>query len=157
MGIYMLKILFGEITNENYIFNPDVFFNNQYEDDWLNDETSRQMVKDIDKSEIVGPHLIESPYLGPISPERLSGGVKTLILMEHDKSHIFNASACGDNCAPWILKLAEDRDVLIRLGYIMDFGNDDFSIKVENTGKTVHSMNELNKEIVENDLLGGIN
>ncbi|MGB5125714.1 MAG: DUF4869 domain-containing protein, partial [Blautia wexlerae] len=29
------------------MFNPDVFFNNTYEDEWITSETSRKMIKDI--------------------------------------------------------------------------------------------------------------
>lgn len=107
----MLKIFFGDNPGDNYIFNPDVFFNNTYEDEWITSETSRKMIKDIDGSEVKGPCMIDSPFLGPIPPERLSGGVKTLILMQNDPDHIFNASACGNNCAQWILKLAEQKDI----------------------------------------------
>ena len=109
----MLKIFFGDNPGDNYIFNPDVFFNNTYEDEWITSETSRKMIKDIDGSEVKGPCMIDSPFLGPIPPERLSGGVKTLILMQNDPDHIFNASACGNNCAQWILKLAEQKDITI--------------------------------------------
>ena len=98
-------------------------------------------------------HLIDSPYLGSIPPERLSGGVKTLILIAHDQEHIFNGSACGDNCAKWLLKLSENRDITVRLGYIMDFGNEQFEIEVVNTGKKVHTMLELDDEIIEHQLL----
>ena len=37
------------------------------------------MMIDIDKSEYKGGELIESDVLGPIPPERLSGGLQTLI------------------------------------------------------------------------------
>ena len=151
----MLKIFFGENPDGNYIFNPDVFFNNTYEDEWLTDDISRQMIKDIDGSEVIGAHVIDSPYLGAISPERLSGGVKTLILIAHDSEHIFNASACGDNCAKWLLKLAENSDIRIRLGYLMNFGTEPFSAEVLNTGRTVHTMLELDNEVIEHRLLGG--
>lgn len=151
----MLKIFFGDNPGDNYIFNPDVFFNNTYEDEWITSETSRKMIKDIDGSEVKGPCMIDSPFLGPIPPERLSEGVKTLILMQNDPDHIFNASACGNNCAQWILKLAEQKDITIRLGYIMDFGKQSFDIYIVNTGKTVHSMLELDDEIIVNRLLRG--
>ena len=151
----MLKIFFGENPDGNYIFNPDVFFNNTYEDEWLTDDISRQMIKDIDGSEVIGAHVIDSPYLGAISPERLSGGVKTLILIAHDSEHIFNASACGDNCAKWLLKLAENSDIRIRLGYLMNFGTEPFSAEVLNTGRTMHTMLELDNEVIEHRLLGG--
>lgn len=151
----MLKIFFGDNPGENYIFNPDAFFNNSYEDEWITDNISRQMIKAVDGSEVKGERLIDSPYLGPIPPERLSGGVKTLILIAHDNSHIFNASACGDNCAEWLLTLSKDRDITVRLGYIMDFGREPFDIVVLNTGNVVHTMLELDDEVIRNRLLKG--
>lgn len=150
----MLHIYFGDYKGTDYIFNPDVFFDNVYEDEWMNDELTKQMVSDVDGSKVIGPHLIDSPFLGPISPDRLSGGVKTLILMAHDSEHIFNASACGDNCAAWILKIASGRELTIRLGHIMNFGTHEFSIGIENTKAVVHSMAELDREVLRNDLLG---
>ena len=39
---------------------------------------SKQMIKDIDGSEVVWPRLIDSPFLGAIPAERLSGGVAYL-------------------------------------------------------------------------------
>ena len=149
----MLKIFFGDNLGANYIFNPDVFFNNTYEDEWITSETSRKMIKDIDGSEVKASCMIDSPFLGSIPPERLSKGVKTLILMRNDLEHIFNASVCGNNCAQWILKLAEQKDITIRLGYIMDFGKQPFDIYIVNTGKIVHTMLELDDEIIVNRLL----
>lgn len=55
----MLNVYLGDCENE--VYNPPVYFINQYEDAWL--ET--QLAKDIDKSKVVGPHLIQSPVLGP--------------------------------------------------------------------------------------------
>ena len=43
----MLNIFFGTYKGNNYIDNPDLFFDNTYEDDWLNDEISKEMVRDI--------------------------------------------------------------------------------------------------------------
>ncbi|MBR1796570.1 MAG: DUF4869 domain-containing protein [Clostridiales bacterium] len=149
----MLRIHFGELDSENYIYNPDAFFDNTYEDDWMMDPVTVDMVRDIDGSEVKGPRLIDSPFLGPIPTERLSGGVKTLILMKHDPDHVFNASACGDNCAGWILKLGRESDLLIRLGYLMDFGNDPFEIEIDNLGVVVHDKRELYETVLENELL----
>ena len=149
----MLRIYYGEIESEKYIFNPDAFFNNSYEEEWITDPLSRQMIKDIDGSEVVGPRLIDSPFLGAIPTERLSGGVKTLILMNNDSDHIFNASACGDNCAPWILRIGQNKDLTIRLGYLMDFGSEDFEIEIVNLHQIVHSMKELNESVMDHHLL----
>lgn len=37
------------------------------------------MIKDVDKSEVISSHLIQSPVLGPISTKELSGSVDTFI------------------------------------------------------------------------------
>ncbi len=149
----MLKIYYGDIDSEKYIFNPDVFFNNSYKDEWITDSFSEQMIKDIDGSDVVGPRLIDSPFLGAIPTERLSGGVKTLILMNNDSDHIFNASACGDNCAPWILKIGQRKDLTIRLGYLMDFGKERFDIEIVNLHQVVHTMKELSEAVLDCHLL----
>lgn len=149
----MLNIIYGDLEKDNYIFDPDTYFNHQSEDGWMDDDLTKEMVRDIDRSEIVSPHLVQSPFLGPIPPEKLSGGVKTLILVANDPEHIFNVSACGDNCAKWLLKIAETRDITVRLGYLMNFGNDPFSIHIVNTDKTVNSLEELDDEVIDNGLL----
>ena len=86
-------------------------------------------------------------------PRELSGGVKTLILMNHDREHIFNASACGDNCAKWILRIGEEKDLFIRLGYLMDFGNNPFTIEIKNLNKVVHNKKELYEAVLDNALI----
>ncbi len=87
--------------------------------------------------------VIDSPVMGKITPTSLSGGVKTLILMKNERSRIFNASTCGDNCAKWILKLAETDELTINLRHLMDFGEGTFDIRIMNTDQIVHSMKEL--------------
>ena len=88
--------------------------------------------------------MIESPVLGPISVKEISGGVKTLILMAFDETgKIFNASACGDNCAAWILKIASEKELTVNLRHIMDFGAGEFEAEILNTGTTVHNMKEF--------------
>lgn len=106
------------------IYYLPVYFDNQYEDEWITNKLSMEMIKDVDKSQVISPHLIESPVLGPISVKEISGGVKTLILLAFDRSDkVFNASACGDNCAKWILKIGSKKDLLINLRHLMNFGN----------------------------------
>ena len=138
----MLSIYLGKM--DKAIYYPPVYFDNTYEDEWITDELSREMIRDVDRSEVIGAHLIESPVLGPISPKELSGGVKTLILMAlDDKEQIFNASACGDNCAKWILKNSRMKNLTINLRHIMDFGEEPMEAKILNTGDMVHNMQEF--------------
>ena len=137
----MLKIFFG--NREDAIYNTSVYFKNVYRDEWITDSLCCDMIKDIDQSIIVGAHMIESPVLGPITPKDLSGGVKTLILIYKDREHMFNASNCGDNCAKWLLRMAENDDISINLRHLMDFGKEKFEIEVMNNGQIVHDMEEL--------------
>ena len=81
--------------------------------------------------------------------------MKTLILIDHDQNHVFNASACGNNCAKWLLEIGRRKDVLVRLGYPMNFGGGPFSFVIENTGHTEHSMREMVTEMAVYDLLKG--
>ncbi len=82
------------------------------------------MIKDIDNSNVIGTHLIQSPVLGPISTKNISGSVRTLILMAFDQSgKIFNASFCGNNCAKWIAELGRKKDLTINLHHVMDFSS----------------------------------
>lgn len=137
----MLNVYFGDMPG--VIFNTAVYFKNTYRDSWITNPLSVQMIKDVDKSDVVSESVIESPVLGSITPLALSGGVKTLMLVKFDRKHVFNASTCGDNCAKWLLKIAEKRKVVINLHHVMDFGKGPFKIKVLNNGKTVSNMDEL--------------
>lgn len=137
----MLNIYYGEMPEA--IYNPSVYFKNTYEDAWITDELSKKMIQDVDKSTVIGPRVIDSPVLGGITPRELSGGVKTLILINQVPDKIFNASACGDNCAKWLLEMGEKKDITVNLRHLMDFGNGDFSIRILNTDQIVHNMEEL--------------
>ena len=57
------------------------YFDNVWEDEWLEDPLVKQMIKDVDNSEVISPHLIESPVLGPIGPRylRRSKSLNTII------------------------------------------------------------------------------
>lgn len=142
----MLNVYFGDMPDA--IYNTALYFRNVYQDAWITDSMSREMILDVDKSTVVSANLIESPVLGPISPVMLSGGVKTLLLIKHDKKQVFNASTCGDNCAKWILQFAEKRKLVINLHHVMDFGPGDFKIKVLNSGVIAHNMSELIRESI---------
>lgn len=137
----MLKIFFGKMPEA--IFNTSVYFKNAYENSWIIDPETKKMILDIDKSTVLDSAVIDSPVMGKIPPLLLSGSVKTLILIKYECDKVFNASTCGDNCAKWILKLAEKDDITINLRHLMDFGEGTFDICILNTNQIVHSMKEL--------------
>ena len=137
----MLHIFYGEMAD--VIYNTSVYFKNVYEDEWITDSFTKEMIMDIDKSRVLDNAVIDSPVMGKIAPTSLSGGVKTLILMNYEPEKVFNASACGDKCAKWIFKIAQEKELTIKLRHIMDVGKGSFTIHILNTGEIVHNMKEL--------------
>lgn len=137
----MLNIFFGDM--KDVVFNTTVYFKNVYHDEWITTPLSMEMIADIDKSTVIDGGVIDSPVLGKIPPTSLSGGVKTLILIENRPDKVFNATNCGNNCAKWLLKMAEKKEVTINLRYMMDFGDGEFNIRVLNNDQVVHCMEEL--------------
>lgn len=137
----MLHVFYGDLPTA--IHNTAVYFKNVYEDAWLTTPPVPQMIEDIDQSTVISGGVIDSPVFGKISPLGLSGGVKTLILIQNVPEKIFNASTCGDNCASWLLRLAEEKDITVNLRHLMDFGKGTFSLHILNTDQTVHNMKEL--------------
>ncbi len=128
------------------------YFDNVYEDEWIEDPFVREMIQDVDSSAVLNAHIIESPVLGPITPKELSGGVKVLILMLKDDSFVYNLSNCGNNCAKWVLKIAEHKDLTVYLQHMIRFEGE-FDIQIMNTGKIVHNRKEYVLGLIEAERL----
>lgn len=137
----MLNVFYGDMPEA--ILDTSEYFDDVYEDAWITKPLTKEMIKAVDKSEVIDERAILSPVFGYMSPKKLSGGVKTLILIDNDPKHVYNASNCGDNCAKWLLKIAEKKKVVINLRHLMEFGDSEFKIKVLNTGKIVKNMGDL--------------
>ena len=86
----MLKIWY--YANIEYMKDAPSYFDNVYEDEWIEDSFVKEMVQDVDHCTVISSHVIDSPILGAITPRELSGGVKVLILMLKDDSFIYNMS-----------------------------------------------------------------
>lgn len=86
----MLKIWY--YANIDYMKDAPSYFDNVYEDEWIEDGFVKDMIQDVDHCTVISSHVIDSPILGAITPRELSGGVKVLILMLKDDSFIYNMS-----------------------------------------------------------------
>lgn len=109
----------------------DNYFNLNYDDAWLADPFVQEMILDVDGSRVINNEVIDSPVLGMISPTELSGGVKALILMLKENRVVW-ATACGDNCAKWIIEISKKKDITICLSHIMEFPFDFSAICIDN-------------------------
>ena len=141
----MLRIWCGYCEGEVEL--PDGYFNSLYEDEWFNDAFVKEMVLDVDKTEIISPNLAVSPVLGAIPPTQISGGVKSLIMMWKCDDYIADAEAMGENCGKWIVEIANRKaDSLLCMEGCMYLGKLDMNVQfnalIENTGRKISKLSE---------------
>ncbi len=137
----MLHIIFGETEKVNY---GPYWFKNNYKPEWLKDDLVQKMIEDVDQSKYVDGLVIDSPVFGPIPPEKLSGGVQTLIMIYERPDLIFDATSCGQNCAKWIVEIGKQKDITINLKYIMHLEKiDGFEAFIENEQKIVNTAEDF--------------
>lgn len=85
------------------------------------------MIKDVDGCEVLSPNCIESPILGQITPDLLSGGVKALILLLKTDYEI-DLLVCGENCAKWVVEISKLKDITVSMSSY-DLFVDDFEME----------------------------
>jgi hypothetical protein len=100
--------------DKNTLVASDYYFNNRYEDSWLLSDFAKRVIKESDKSDVIGPHLIISPVLGPIPPQTLSGSVKSLLIMYNVGNKIkYSSIIMGNNCTGFLLEIAREQDITL--------------------------------------------
>ena len=149
----MLSIFFG--YDENAVLSVDTYFNNTYDEAWLDDPFVREIIMTVDASEVQGRQCILSGVLGQIPPERLSGGAKALILMYEEEDFYTDLIVCGTNCESLILDMAQQKDISCSLsGYDISFeklGDTEHSVPVrcENDGSLMKTHDEFVMKMLE--------
>lgn len=91
----MLTIHFGDM--DGVVYNTSVYFNNTYSGEWFSDPFAQKMIASADKGTVLGPNAIEAKTMGVVPPEKLSSGLKMLLLMYFLPERAYNASNRGDN------------------------------------------------------------
>lgn len=86
----------------------------------LDTDLGIRIIKDTSAvTEIVSPRRFVTMWGFEISPEKLSGGAKILLLMLSEKARsdnfIYNYAFCGDNCDKYVEEIANMYDVNIYL------------------------------------------
>ena len=132
------------LTESNYIINPGLWFNSQFYEDFLRDEISQNIVRDIEGAEII-QDVIRHPVYGSYSPEDLATTTKTLLLIHNRPEFFYNGAMLGENAAKWIQHLAVDKDVHLRIGYLIPFSQP-INMRVVNDGSLVSSEKEYREK-----------
>ena len=137
----MLKIYYGDM-HETAAYGPS-WFKFGYEPEWFEDPFVQQMIREVDASVYRAGLVIESPVLGQIPPEKLSGGLQTLIAIYKNPDKIFDATSCGPNCAKWLQEIGRRMDVTVNLHYFMPMQEEPLNIYIVNAEKTVQNIREF--------------
>lgn len=133
----MVSVYFGLDHKAN--LNVDMYFNNVYKVEWLDDPFVKEMVKLIDSSEILSRYCIQSPVLGQIPPLMLSGGVKTCIMLYKMDDFYTDLIACGENCQSSLSKIFAIKPMVsvAMSGYDLTFEGLPIVGICENDGSTI--------------------
>lgn len=116
----MISVYFG--NDRSAVLDIDTFFRHVYSPSWFEDDIVRQMIKDVDSSDVLSAYCIISPILGAISPDFLSGGVKTLICLWKMDDFLVDLITCGNNCCKWLSYIATHKDIRVSMsGYDLTF------------------------------------
>lgn len=137
----MLHLYIGD--KENSLYTPEIYFDNRFKKEWLESEFAKKVIKEIDKSDVLSSNLIDGP-IGLIPPQYLSGGAKTLILLNvMDFNRFVNLNGCGENCADFLLEIANDKDLYCTIEYPMFFRKGPFKIHILNTDTEITDNSDL--------------
>lgn len=148
----MLKIHFGSLKSE--IKSPSGIFMLEQEADWFDDPFVLEMVQDVDNLRLITHREFEHPVFGLCGTQDISGGLKNLILA-YKLNRIIDATYCGDNCAKWIMKIAEMKDLHITLSHVMNFkrGQDEsgipFKCYITNNHKYIDNVRDYGTEALK--------
>lgn len=124
----MLNIHFGRdnVNMDEIIMNPLAYFRNHREVCWFNNEFVREMIKGIDHVEVIRDEALLKENGQGITPQQLAGGTQTLICIYENPDMMFYGELMGDNCAPYLMKIAEKYDINLLLEHFMAFRDEDY-------------------------------
>lgn len=109
----MLKIYFGDMEKVT-VRNVDLAFNLHFKADWFQHPLVQEIMRDIDDIVEVNGTCLKSWRMSvTISPQQLSGGTKSLILMimTNTPNKVFYSGRMGENCYKYVHRIAKDTDI----------------------------------------------
>lgn len=111
--LYVGPIDRTKVFGDKYLSRSKQHFDALYDSKWFDDPLVKKIVKDVDRSNVLGGNIIESPVFGAIPPRMLSTGCKTLILIYKTDEYIFSGEKLGDNCWNSLFEICKKKDVTL--------------------------------------------
>lgn len=121
----MLNIIFGRRNagelGEDYILDNRFYFKYNCRDYSFSDPFVKKFIKDIDKADVIVEGALKDEAGYYISVQELSTGCKTLCCLYFDgEYYMFYGTMLGNNCVPYLMEIARNKDISILLEHYMD-------------------------------------
>jgi len=126
----MLKIDWG-LHEDTIVYVDDEFDDTGHEISWFEDTFVQEIIRDIDNcvfdpvtEKCIDLNIPDNRF----SLEDLSTGSKLLILLyewDYDEIRVYG-TLFGDNCTPWLLKIAKSKNIIIDLKHFLLFPESEF-------------------------------
>lgn len=107
------------------VLNSPYFFFKHKDPSWFADPFIQECISAIDHATVITGEVIRDYKGVSVSTEVLSTGTKTLCCMYYDTEHIFYGSLLGNNCLPFLVRIAENRDITVLFEHYADFTAED--------------------------------
>lgn len=141
----MLNIHFG-ISPNKVIISTREYFNHKLSHDCLTTDFAKDIIRKIDNSEVLSNRAIDSPVLGIVPPDSISGGAKALLIamFKEDDGKYLMLEQMGENCYPFLYDIAKRKDILLYTEMIPVFDySDGLEVCIENLGIIIRSGEEI--------------
>lgn len=127
----MVNIIFGRenCDRSKYILDSRAYFRDHKKPEWFEDSFVKEFLLEVDGSTVLFEEALKDYRGRGISTDKISSGCKTLcdIYFCEDGS-IFNGSMMGNNCIPFLLRIAKQKNFTMVLEHYMDFPEDSFNL-----------------------------
>ena len=120
----MINVIFGRENSDRsrFVLDSRTWFRKNKKPEWFEDDFVKRFLKDVDGSEVLFEEALKDYRGRGISTDKISSGCKTLCDLYYcNDNSIFNGSMMGDNCIPFIMEIAENKDFTMVLEHYMDF------------------------------------
>lgn len=122
----MLNIVFGRENCEEFNLDSRMIFRQNKKPEWFQDPFVEEFIKAVDVSEVLFEEVLKDRLGHGISTDVISTGCKTLCCIYYLDGW-FYGSLMGNNCIPFLLRIAKQKNVNIMLEHCMDFSDEDFA------------------------------
>lgn len=117
----------------------------RFEDDWMFDEYTKYLVKELDNSVVLGNNAIQSPVLGVIPTDWLSATCKNTIMMHHNIRMVFASGFFADEANKYIEEISNRQDVHLYMNHMFKYTDTQIAVLVDCNNITVKGSEIIRK------------